>query len=401
MTYTVQRNDGSTTAVAGTVSGPSTGPVTLRDAVAAGGTFTYTVQAHDGTVGGPASAPSAPVTVAKDVAAPSVPSPVTATSPTPNTVVLTWAASTDADTPVDQLRYQVYRKATAGTGTGGSTPLAVTAPGALSFTDTVEGGTGLTADGGFTYYVAASDGPKASAKSAPAAVVVRSSILTDSFATLDAWALGSGASLDTTAGSPTAPSLSLVANPTTKQLGVASRSFPDGGYRTVCVQERVSVSAYDTAKGGQTTLIRVFSTSGLDIARVFIDNTGKLWIRSDWGSNPTITKVVVPADGSWHTVQLCTTTTPAGRHRLADRVLGRRQVRAAAQHRQLHRAARLGRDRRPGHPEVRSPGGRREHRHDPPLTSAGVAVGPYGPTATPRRQVTSIVACIHGWMAQM
>ena len=94
--------------------------------------------------------------------------------------------------------------------------------------------------------------------------------------------------------------------------GYASRALP-GSYRTVCVQEWVAVTAYDTASANsQTSLLRIFSTAGNDIARLYLDNKGVLWIRSDWGSAPTITSVTVPANGTWHSVQLCVTTTATG-----------------------------------------------------------------------------------------
>ena len=70
------------------------------------------------------------------------------------------------------------------------------------------------------------------------------------------------------------------------------------------------MSAYDTRGSGQTTLMRVYSTGGHDVARLYVDPKGALWVRGDLGSNPAVTTVAVPADGSWHSAQLCTTTTP-------------------------------------------------------------------------------------------
>ena len=80
----------------------------------------------------------------------------------------------------------------------------------------------------------------------------------------------------------------------------------------MCVQEWVSFTAYDTSSANaQTSLLRVFSSAGNDIARLYVDNKGLLWIRSDWGSSPNITTVTVPANGTWHSAELCVTTTPA------------------------------------------------------------------------------------------
>ncbi len=309
LTYTLTRSDG----VARTVTGAATGSVTTRDTAGSGGTFTWTVTAGDGTFTSPTSNPSAPLTVAADVAAPTAPTSLAATSPGPDTVTLSWAAAGDADTPVDQLTYRVFRRLTSATGTGGTTPVAVTGPGQTTFTDTVAGGTGLLADRDYTYYVQTSDGPKTSAKSAPAAVVVGSLVLTDPLDSLAAWTLPDGArngvTLDPAVGGAAAPSAALQGRVTSGLYGYMSRSFTQGAFRTVCASERFSVGALDTRSTGQTTLLRLFSSTGNDISRVFVDNVGKLWVRGDWGSYPVVTTTSVPADGSWHSVQLCTTTT--------------------------------------------------------------------------------------------
>ena len=309
VTYTVTRTTGTTHTVAGTVAGPASGSVSFADAVVAGGTFTYTVTASDGTFASAASVASAPVVVAADTGTPTVPGALTVTSTSPNAVQVTWNPSTDADQSAAQLSYQVSRKLGSATGTG--TVVARTAPGVTSFTDTVAAG-GIAADKRYTYYVAATDGARTSAKSAGVSATVRSSVLTDAFTSLAAWTLPpapSGVTLDGTHGHAAAPSAQLVSVASPHTNGYAHRDL-GGAYPTVCVLEWVSVSAYDTRANGQTTLMRLYSTAGNDISRLYIDNKGALWIRSDWGSNPTITHITVPADGSWHSAQLCTTTTP-------------------------------------------------------------------------------------------
>jgi hypothetical protein len=118
------------------------------------------------------------------------------------------------------------------------------------------------------------------------------------------------ASLDSSNGHAGPPSARLVSLISPRTYGYAHRTL-GGSYPTVCALEWLSVTSYDTrATKGESTLFRLYSTAGNDIARLYIDGKGKLWIRSDWGSNATVTKVVVPADGSWHSAQLCVTTTP-------------------------------------------------------------------------------------------
>src|SRR5262249_48053173 len=86
VTYTVTRWAGTTPTVAGSTVGAASGPVSLDTYVTAGGTFTYTVSASDGTFTSSDSVPSAPVVVAPDTATPTVPTGLTATSPAPNSV---------------------------------------------------------------------------------------------------------------------------------------------------------------------------------------------------------------------------------------------------------------------------------------------------------------------------
>jgi hypothetical protein len=310
LTYTVQRHIGASTVTAGTVVGPTNGPVSFTDTFAGGGTATYTVTADDGTFTSSAGGPSAAITVAADVATPSVPGGPTVTSPSANTMQVTWSASTDADTPQGVLTYSVYRKLSSASGTGSL--VATTAPGVTTFTDSTSSSNGALPDKTYTYYVAASDGPLSSAKSSGVAATVTSTVLSEGFSSLAAWTLPaapSGVSLDPGSGHLASPSVSLVSAVSPRTYGYAHRAF-GAAYPTVCVLEWVSVTAYDTRGTGQTTLMRLYSSAGSDIARLYVDGKGLLWVRSDWGSNPTLTKVTVAADGSWHSAQLCVTTTP-------------------------------------------------------------------------------------------
>jgi hypothetical protein len=309
LTYTVTRFDGTTSSDVGVVAGSATGTVSFQDTSSTGGTFSYTVRASDGTFTSDESTATAPVVVAADPTVPAVPATLAATSTTANTIALSWPASSDPDQDASQISYLIFRKTAGASGTG--TQIARTNPGQTTFTDTTDGTIAPLPDKSYTYYVAATDGPNTSAKTTAATATVSSAIFSDDLSSLAAWTLptkNSGVTLDTTQGHLSPPSASLIGSVSPTRGGYANRGF-GAGYRTVCVKEWVSMTAYDTRSNAQTTLVRVYSTTGNDIARLYVDQKGRLWIRSDWGSSPLVTTVVVPNDGSWHSVQMCTTST--------------------------------------------------------------------------------------------
>lgn len=309
LAYTVTRLTGTTVSEVGVVTGTATGALSFQDSSSAGGTFSYTVRASDGTFTSAESTATAPVAVAPDSTVPAVPASVVATSTTPNTVVLIWAASSDPDQNASQISYVVYRKLAGATGTGSQ--IARTSPGQTTLTDTTDGTTAPLPDKSYTYYLAATDGPNTSPKTTGATTTVDSSIFTGDLSSLSGWTLptkNNGVTLDTTQGHLSPPSAQLIGQVNPALAGYANRGF-GGGYRTVCVKEWVSMTAYDTRSNAQTTLLRTFSTTGNDIARLYADQKGRLWIRSDWASSPNLTPAVIPTDGTWHSVQLCVTTT--------------------------------------------------------------------------------------------
>ena len=315
LTYTVTRHAGALSTTLAPVTGPSSGPVTLRDTSKAGGTFTYTVRASDGTFTSPTSPATTSLLVKADPTTPKTPTGLTVTSPSPNTIVATWAASSDPEQTAAQISYSVYRKLASVS--GGGTLVGSTAGGQTTFTETTDGTAAPLPGRAYTYYVSATDGPNTSARTAGVSATVTSLLFTDPMTSLSAWTLpatANGVTLDTVHGHLAAPSAHLVGQVTPGQVtpilsGYASRSF-GAGYPTACVKEYVSLTGYDLTNNGQTTLLRLLSTAGNDIARLYVDHKGLLWVRSDWGSAPSVTAVVVPADGTWHSVQLCVTTTP-------------------------------------------------------------------------------------------
>ncbi len=310
LTYTLVRHrDGKATRVARIV-GATGGTLRATDTFAMGGLVSYSVTASDGASTSPPSDRSTRVRVARDEAAPATPQQLKVESRSANTVSLTWAASTDADTPRSALMYRVYRKARADAGMGRL--IATTAAGRRSFTDTSSAANGVTPDRAYTYYVAASDGPKSSAKSRGRTTRVSSVVFGSAFQSLDGWKrphAPAGVELDPVRGHLAPGAVRLTSSTTPVVNGYLHRRFEDA-YARVCVLEWVSVSSYDTTVNGQTTLVRVYSTSGQSIARLFLDDNGRLWVRSDWGSNPSVTSVTVPRDASWHSTQLCVTTSP-------------------------------------------------------------------------------------------
>jgi hypothetical protein len=310
LTYTLVRHRGGRATRVARVVGGTRGTLHATDTFGTGGVVTYSVTASDGASTSAPSGRSARVRVTRDRAAPTAPQRLTVESRAANTVSLTWAASTDADTPRPALTYRVYRKAVTVAGKGRL--VGTTAPGRHRFTDTTSAADGVRPDHRYTYYVAASDGPKSSARSRGRTATVSSEVFGSAFDSLDGWTNPhppSGVALDPGRGHRAPGAVRLTSSTTPVVNGFLHHRF-EGAYPTVCVLEWVSVSSYDTTANGQTTLVRLYSTSGQSIARLFLDETGRLWVRSDWGSNPSVTSVTVPGNGRWHSTQLCVTTSP-------------------------------------------------------------------------------------------
>ena len=136
--YNVYR-DGSTTPLVTVTSG-----TTYTDAGLAGSTaYTYTVSAFDaaGNESAQSSAVTATTLAPSDTTAPSVPTGLAATATGPDTVDLSWTASSD---DIGVAGYNVYRD-------GATTPLATVTSG-TTYTDT-----GLTGSTAYTYTVSAFD----------------------------------------------------------------------------------------------------------------------------------------------------------------------------------------------------------------------------------------------------
>src|SRR5262249_53522258 len=89
----------------GTLAGITVSTTFTDTTLGTTGTYVYTVTAVDGA--GNESGSTSSVTVTYDATAPSVPTGLTATTPTNQKPVLSWTGSTDATTGV--VRYDIYR----------------------------------------------------------------------------------------------------------------------------------------------------------------------------------------------------------------------------------------------------------------------------------------------------
>ncbi|MCU1361457.1 MAG: domain containing protein [Ilumatobacteraceae bacterium] len=303
LTYSVYRDAGVT--AVGTVVGGVTGSVSFTDTgLAAGSVHTWTVKASDGTNTGPSSPASDPVTIVGDVTPPSAPGKPAGTSTVSGIARLTWAAATD-DTATS-LTYSVYRDAdptAVGTVVGGVT-------GTISFDDT-----GLAPGSVHTWTVTASDGPNTGASSPASDPVTISAVTTgptivaqtDFTNGLTGWTGVSNLTIDNTVGSPTdeAPSLRVQASNqvATGRLALSTPST------SVCADfdfRATSVSSAD-----KYAPLKLRSSSGASVGRIWISNTGSLRVRADvTGAEFATTSVVAP--GTWHRLGLCTTIGTTG-----------------------------------------------------------------------------------------
>jgi hypothetical protein len=217
-----------------------------------------------------------------DVVPPTAPGQPTAASLALGTVTLSWAASSDDSPPI---AYRVYRD-------GGSTPIGETST--TSYTDT-----GLVPGSSHTYAVVAVDAAdNASAASAPSSpVTVESAVFVDGFASgdLSSWTSATRFAVDLSTGNPASPSaLGTAASQTATLLKDLGASYDD-----LCVSFRVNV----TARTGSMVLTRWRTATGGPIARLLLNNTGILQVKSDV-SGVTFSSGV-PLGSGWHKLELC------------------------------------------------------------------------------------------------
>ncbi len=131
-----------------------------------------------------------------------------------------------------------------------------------------------------------------------------SAIFTDDFSsgTLANWTSVTRFSIDTTTGSLAAPSARAAVS---NQTAFLVKTF-GSSYSNLCLSWRVNVSA----RTGSIMLLRLRSTSSGPVARVLVNTSGVLALRSDVSG---VTRTSTTALGSgWHALEVCGTVGAAG-----------------------------------------------------------------------------------------
>jgi hypothetical protein len=290
ITYQVYRDDDPSPV--GTVQSSSGSTVSFSDTgLLAGSTHTYVVEPAD-AVGndGPPSEASDPITVmTPETDPPTKPGTPTGSSTTSSSITIGWAPSSDASLPIT---YRVYRD-------GDPQPIDETTN--TTFTDT-----GLAAGSSHTYVVEPVDaqsnvGPPSDASDP---ITVLSAFFADDFsAGLTNWSGSTGMTVDASQGG--------VAPPSARAQGSVSPAwaFRDLGtsVSTACMSTSVNVTP-----GGSSfvTLLRLRTAADGNIVRVFRNNAGVLWVKSDV-SGLQVSSATTIGSG-WHSIELCGTVGTVG-----------------------------------------------------------------------------------------
>ena len=220
-----------------------------------------------------------------DTTPPTTPGAPTGTSPSSDTINLSWSASSDDSLPIT---YRIYRD-------GNPTSIGQTT--GTTFTDT-----GLTQGSIHTYTVDAVDAVNNVSAMSPvsAPIQVASVIFADDFSTgdLSKWTSVTRLTIDGTQGSPAAPS--AVGSPVA-QSAFANKDLGTG-YSTACLSVSVNASSF----GGSTVdLFRLRTAAGGPIVKTFVSTTGILYVRSDFAGVQQSSGVALGS--GWHIVELCGT----------------------------------------------------------------------------------------------
>lgn len=297
ITYRIYR-DGNSTPV-GTVTSNSTTTVSFTNTgLASGSTHTYTVDAQDAVPNASAMSPvSDPITVqVPDTTAPTVPGQPTGAANGKSEIDLTWAASTD-DVSTD-ITYHVYRD-------GNSTPVgSVTSSSTttVNFTDT-----GLAPGSTHTYTVDAEDEALNVSLMSPVSDPISTigNIFADSFdgGDFSAWSSVTRLTIDLGNGATSPPS---AMGSVTSQSAFAYTNLP-ATYSNLCVSEVVNVTTQDA---NSVVLMRLRTSTGAGISKVFVGSTGVLFVRSDVSTSQRSSLTTLPS--GWNTIELCGTVGSSG-----------------------------------------------------------------------------------------
>ena len=264
---------------------------------------------------------------APDTTPPSVPGLPTGQSPIPGSIVISWAGSTDASTPIT---YRIFRD-------GGSTAIGSTT--GTSFTDG-----GLTPGTTHTYRVNATDavGNVSQLSAASSSITVSttsSAIFADDFTGGFAnWSGVTNLTIDTSIGGVAAPS---ARGQVTSQAGFAFKDL-SVSLDHVCMSARVNIGSVGSPT---VALFRLRTVANGPVARAYVTSAGDLLLRADVSGAQRSSGVALGS--GWHTIEL-----------LRD---GRiRRFMESVSRRRCHRG-RLGREHRD---RERRPGGDRRYGGD-------------------------------------
>ncbi len=216
-----------------------------------------------------------------DTTPPTVPGKPTGTSPTTTSIALSWTGSQDESLPIT---YRIYRD-------GGSTAIASTAN--TTYTDT-----GLESGSTHTYRVDAVDAAdNASAPSGSSDPIVVT-IFADDFSSGDFsnWTGVARLSIDQNAGGAAPPS--ALGSPSA-QSAFATKDLPTA-YAGGCLSLNVNAASLG---GVAVDLFRFRNSAGGPIAKVFVNSSGALVVRSDVTATQKGSGVALGA--GWHNVEAC------------------------------------------------------------------------------------------------
>jgi hypothetical protein len=230
-----------------------------------------------------------------DTTPPSAPGQPSGESHGYTTADLSWPAATDDVSTT--LRYELARDGQVVASFASSDPV-------VAYTDT-----GLDPGSTHTYAVTAFDlagnaGPPSTPSDAITVLPAPQGIFVDDFSSgLSNWTGVSRFTLDTAVGNPFAPSARVQV---TSLSATLVKSLP-ASYPSLCVS--FDIDATQLASGN--TLARLTTLGGTGIARVLVDPTGALRVKSDVSGAQSPSGGVLGL-GAWHTVEVCGTVGTAG-----------------------------------------------------------------------------------------
>jgi hypothetical protein len=240
-----------------------------------------------------------PSTTPTDTTSPSAPGQPGGVSNSSTTIDLTWAASTDDVSGT--LTYRVLRD---GAQVGYVTSASTTT---VQFQDT-----GLDPSSTHTYVVIAVDGANNPSDPSPTSdpITVQDgpptppAVFADDFSAGFAnWSGSTGFTIDGTQGGASPPSARAQV---TNAPGWAYRTLPST-LGTACMSMRLNVAS----RGSQfIALLRLRTATNGNIARLFVNNGGVLWVKSDVSGAQTSSATNVGT--GWHQLELCGTVGTAG-----------------------------------------------------------------------------------------